>query len=87
MIVCVIWSKGRKKGSLNMSENSFYKAKIYGSPAPGAKGVLGPLYSPSGMSLAPIARRLPDGCKNVNYSALCDLQAIFIKDLKEHSST
>ena len=60
-------------GSLNTSENLSNKAEIYGSLAPGAKGVQGPSYSPSSTSLAPIARRLPDGCNNVNHAALCDL--------------
>ena len=74
-------------GSSNISENLTNKAKIYGSLAPGAKGVLGPSYSTSSTSLAPIAMKLPDGFNNVNYVQLCDLQMVFIKDLKEHSST
>ena len=87
VMLCVTWSEGRKTGSMNISENSSNKAEIYGSLAPGARGVWGPSYSPSSMSLAPIARRLPDGCNNVNHAALWDLQTVFIKDLKEHSST
>ena len=82
---CVMQSEGRKMGSTNMSENSSNKAEIYGSLAPGAKGVWGPSYSPSSMSLAPIARRLPDGCNNVNHAALHDLRTVFIKTCKEHS--
>ena len=70
---CVMWSKGGKTGSMNTSENSSNKAEIYGSLAPGARGVWIPSYSPSSMSLAPIARRLPDGCNNVNQAALWDL--------------
>ena len=70
---CVTQSKGRKMGSSNMSENVSNKADIYGSLAPGGKGVWGPFYSPSSISLASIARRLPDGCNNVNQAALCDL--------------
>ena len=70
-----------------MSKNLSNKTEIYGSLAPGAKGVRGPPNFPSSMSLAPIARRLPDGCNNVNYAVLCDLQTVFIKDLKVHSST
>ena len=84
---CVTWSEGRKMGSSNMAENLSNKAEIYGLLAPRAKGVWGPSYSLSSMSLAPIARRLPDGHNNVNYAALWDLQMAFIKDLKEHSST
>ena len=80
-------SEGRKTGSSTMSKNSFNKAKIYGSPAPGAKGVQGPFYSPFSILLAPIARRLPDGHNNVNHAALCDLQTVLIEDLNEHSST
>ena len=72
----VTWSEGRKTGSMNMSENSSNKAEIYGPLAPGAKGVWGPSNYPSSMSLAPIARRLPDGCKNVNHAALHDLQTV-----------
>ena len=74
-------------GSSNTSENSSNKAEIYGSLATGTKGVWGPSYSPFSMSLAPIARRLLDGCNNVDYAALCDLKMVVIKDLKEHSST
>ena len=70
-----------------MSENSSNKEEIYGLLAPGDKGVWGPFYSPSSTSLALIARRLPDGCDNVNQAALCDVQMVFLKDLKEHSST
>ena len=84
---CVMQSKGGKTGSANMSENSSNKAEIYGSLAPGARGVWIPSYSPSSMSLAPIARRLPDGCNNVNQAALWDLQMVFNKECKEHSST
>ena len=69
---CVIWSKGGKTGSANMSENSSNKAEIYGSLAPGARGVWIPSYSPSSISLAPIARRLPNGYNNVNQAALWD---------------
>ena len=72
---------------MNMSENSSNKAEIYGSLAPGARGVWIPSYSPSSMSLAPIARRLPDGHNNVNQAALWDLQTVFNKEHKEHSST
>ena len=72
---------------MNTSKNSSNKAEIYGSLAPGARGVWGPSYSPSSMSLAPIARRLLDGHNNVNHAALWDLQTVFNKDLKEHSST
>ena len=74
-------------GSTNTSENLFNKAEIYGSLAPGVKGVQGPSNSPSSTSLAPIARRLLDGRNNVNHAALHDLQKVFINDLKEHSST
>ena len=74
-------------GTSNMSENSSSKAEIDGSLVSGAKGVRGPSYSPSSMSLAPIARRLLDGHNNANHAALCDLQTVIIKDLKEHSST
>ena len=72
---------------MNNSENLSNKAETYGSLAPGAKGVRGPSNSLSSMSLDPIARRLPDGCNNLNHAALHDLQMVFIKDLKEHSST
>ena len=77
----VTWSEGRKTVSLNTSKNSSNQAENYGSLAPGANGVQGPSYSPSSISLAPIARRLLDGCNNVNHAALCDLQTVFIKDL------
>ena len=84
---CVMQSKGEKTGSVNMSENSSNKAEIYGSLIPGARGVRIPSYSPSSISLAPIARRLPDGHNNVNQAALWDLQTVFNKERKEHSST
>ena len=84
---CVTRSEGGKTGSVNTSENSSNKAEIYGSLAPGARGVRIPSYSPSSMSLAPIARRLPDGRNNVNQAALWDLQTVFNKERKEHSST
>ena len=87
MMSYVMQSKGRKMGSSNMSEKLSNKAEIYGLLAPGAKGVQGPSYSPSSMSLATIGRRMPDGYNNVNQLELCDLQMVFIKDLKEHSST
>ena len=87
VMLCLTWSKGGKMHSLNMSENSSNKAEINGLLAPGAKGVWGPSYSPFSMSLTPIARRLLDGHNNVNHAAHCDLQTVFIKDLKEHSST
>ena len=83
----VTQSEGRKMGSSNTSENSSNKAEIYGPLAPRAEGFRGPFYSPSSMSPAPIARRLPDGYKNVNQAALCDLQMVFIKERKEYSST
>ena len=60
-MLCVTWSEGGKTGSTNTSENSSNKAEIYGSLAPGARGVRIPSYSPSSTSLAPIARRLLDG--------------------------
>ena len=84
---CVMRSEVGKTSSVNISENLSNKAEIYGSLAPGARGVRIPSYSPSSMSLAPIARRLPDGCNNVNQAALWDLQTIFNKERKEHSST
>ena len=84
---CVMWSEGRKKGSVNMSKNSSNKAEIHRSLVPGARGVQITSYSPSSTSLAPIARRLPDGCNNVNQAALWDLQTVFNKECKEHSST
>ena len=71
VMLCMMWSKGRKTGSSNTSGNSSNKAEIYGSLAPGAKGVRGP--SLSSISLAPIARRLLDGHNNVDHAALCDL--------------
>ena len=63
---CVMWCKGGKTGSANMPGNLSNKAEIYGSLAPGARGIRIPSYSPSSMSLAPIARRLPDDHNNVN---------------------
>ena len=87
VMLCVIWYKGRKTGSMNTYENFFNKAEIHSSLTPGAKGFLGPSYSPSSISLAPIARRPLDDHSNVNHAALCVLQTVFIKDLKEHSST
>ena len=33
VMLCVTWSKGRKMGSMNMSENSSSKAETYGSLA------------------------------------------------------
>ena len=87
VMLSVIWSEGGKTGSTNTSENSSNKAEIYGSLPPGAREVWIPSYSPSSMSLAPIARRLPDGCHNVNQAALWDLQTVFNKECKEHSST
>ena len=83
----MMWSKGRKPGSTKTSENLSNMAEIYGLLAPRARGVWVPSYSPSSMSLANIARRPTDGHNNVNHAALCDLQTVFIKDLKEHSST
>ena len=74
-------------GSLNISENLSSKVEIHGSLSPKFKGFQGPSYSSSSMSLAPIATRLPHGCINVNHAVPCDLQMVFIKDLKEHSST
>ena len=84
---CVMRSEGRKTGSVKTSENLSNKAEIYGSLAPGARGVWILSYSPSSMSLAPIARRLPDGYNNVNQVALWDLQMVFNRKHKEHSST
>ena len=86
-ILCVTRFEGRKTGSMNTSENLSNKAKIYGSLAHGAKGVQGPSNSPFSTSLAPIARRLLDGCNNVNHAAHHSLQTVLINDLKEHSST
>ena len=84
---CVRWSKCGKMGAMNISENLSNKVEISGSLAPGARGIQGPSYSPSSMSLAPIARRPPDSHNNVNHAVLYDLQMVFIEDLKEHSST
>ena len=86
-MLCVTQSEGGKMGSMNMSENSSNKAEFYGSLAPGARGVWIPSYSPSRMSLAPIAKRLLDGHNYINHASLYDLQTVFINDLKEHSST
>ena len=83
---CVTWSQGKNMGSLNISENSSNKAEIYRSLAPGAKGVWGPFYSLSRTLLATIARRLPDGHNNVNQAALCYLQTVYFKHLKEHDN-
>ena len=87
VMLCMMQSKGRKTGSMNMSENSSNKTEIYGSLAPGARGVRIPPYPPSSMSLDPIARRLPDGHNNVNQAELWDLQTAFKKECKDHSST
>ena len=87
VMFCVTQSKGGKTGSMNMSKNSSNKAEIYGSLAPGARGARIPSYSPSSTSLVPIARKLPNGCNNVNQVALWDLQMVFNKECKEHSST
>ena len=84
---CVMQSEGGKMGSANTSENLSNKAEIYGLLVPGAKGVQGPSNSLSSTSLAPIARRLTDGCNNINHATFYDLQTVFINDLKEHSST
>ena len=84
---CVTRSQGRKMVSSNTSQNLSNKAKIYGILAPGGSGVWSPSYSPLSTSLAPIARRVPDGCKNMNHAALCDFQMVFIKNLIKHSST
>ena len=73
VILCVMLSEGGKMASSNMSENLSNNADIDRSLAPGAKGVWDPSYSPSSITLAPITRRLPDGCNNVNYAALYDL--------------
>ena len=73
VMLCVTQSEDGKTGSANMSENSSNKAEIYRSLAPGARGVWIPSYSPSSKSLAPIARRLPNGHNNVNQAALWDL--------------
>ena len=86
-MLCVTQSEGGKTGSLNMSENLSNKAEIYRSLALGSKGGRGPFYSLSSMPLAPIAKRLLDSYNNVNQAALCDLQMVFIKELKKHSST
>ena len=61
LMSCVMQSEDRKMGTLNISENLSNKAEIHGSLAPGAIGVWGPSYSPLSTSLAPIARRPPDG--------------------------
>ena len=87
VMLCVTQSKGGKTGSANTSEDFSNKAEIYGSLAPGARGVWIPSYSPSSTPLAPIARRLPNGHNSVNQAALWDLQMVFNKELKEHSST
>ena len=87
VISCVMRYESRKMGSLNTSENLSNKVEIYGLLASGAKGVRGPYYSLSSIVMAPIARRLPNGSNNINHAALCDLRVVFIKDLKEHSST
>ena len=84
---CVTQSEGRKIGSMNTSENLSNKTEIYGSLAPRAGGVQGPSNSLSSMSLAPIAKRWPDDCNNVNHAAIRDLRMIYINDLKEHSLT
>ena len=83
----VTWSEDRKMGSSNTSENSSKKAEIYRLLSSGAKGIQDPLYSPSSTLLDPIAKKLPDGCNNVNHATLYDLLMVLIKDLKEHSST
>ena len=80
--LCVMWSKGKKVASTNMSENLSNKAEIYGSLAPWARGVWGPSYSPLSMSLAPIARRPPDGHNNMNRATLYDLQAVLARTSK-----
>ena len=85
VILCVIPPEGRNTSCSNISENSSNKAEINGSLAPGAKGVRGPSYSPSSMSLAPIARRLLDGYNNVNHAALCDLQTVSSRTSKSTS--
>ena len=87
VILYVMRYKGKKTGSWNTSENLSSKAEIYGSLELGARGVWGPSCSPSSMTLAPIARRLLDGHNNMKHAELCDLPMVFIKDLKEHSST
>ena len=83
---CVTRSEGQKIGSANTSKNLSSKAEIYGLLAPGARGVRIPSYSPSSISLAPIARRLPDSRNNLNQTALWELQTVFNKECKEHSS-
>ena len=65
VISYVMQPEGGKTGSANTSENSSNKAEIYRLLAPRAKGVWISSYSPSSISLAPIARRLPDGHNNV----------------------
>ena len=84
---CVTQSKGRKTGSVNTSENSSNKAEIHRSLAPRTRGVQGPPCCPSSRSLAPITRRLPNGCNNVNQAAHWDLHMVFIEECKDHSST
>ena len=39
VMLCVMWSKGRKTSSANTSKNSSNKAEIYGSLASRARGV------------------------------------------------
>ena len=87
VMLCMAQSAGGKTGSTNMFENLSNKAKIYGLIAPGARGFWIPSYSPSSRSLDPIAKKLPDGQKNVNKAALWDLQTVFNEECKEHSST
>ena len=70
VMLCVARFESGKTGFANMSENSSNKAEIYKSLAFRAKGVWGPSNFPSSMSLAPIPRRLPDGCNNMNHAAL-----------------
>ena len=88
VMLCVMRFKDGKTGFLEyISENLSSKAEIYGLLELGARGVWGPSCSPSSMTLAPIARRLLDGHNNKKHAELCDLLTVFIKDLKEHSST
>ena len=88
VMLCVTWFKCRKTGFMQIRLiNSFNKAEIYGSLAPGARGVQIPFYSPSSISLASIARILPYGYNNVNQAALWDLWMVFNKEHKEYSST
>ena len=77
---CVIWSEGGKTGSVNTSENSSNKTEIYGPLPPGVRGVQITFYFPSSTSLAPIARRLPDGRNNVNQAALWDFRTVVNKE-------